>query len=166
MKKCSKCKVEKDESEFSKSKSKKSGLDYRCKECCKTRCKEWRKKNPLYGKDWYEKNPQYNKKYSKGWYRNSKNIERKKQHNEDWRKNNREYFRNWDKNHPKDPIAVKARHMVASAIENGTLIRQPCSVCKTNKFIHGHHEDYHKPLDVIWLCAKHHHYLHYPSVVS
>jgi hypothetical protein len=33
MKTCSKCKVEKDEAEFSKNKSKKDGLDYRCKAC-------------------------------------------------------------------------------------------------------------------------------------
>ena len=33
MKTCTKCKVEKDEAEFLKDKSKKDGLDYRCKSC-------------------------------------------------------------------------------------------------------------------------------------
>ena len=33
MKTCTKCKVEKDESEFSKQTSRKDGLDYRCKSC-------------------------------------------------------------------------------------------------------------------------------------
>ena len=33
MKTCSKCKIEKDEAEFSKNASKKDGLDYRCKLC-------------------------------------------------------------------------------------------------------------------------------------
>lgn len=31
----------------------------------------------------------------------------------------------------------------------------PCSICG-NKTTHKHHEDYSKPLDITWLCAKHH----------
>ena len=40
------------------------------------------------------------------------------------------------------------------------LKKLPCQVCGTTKHIHGHHEDYSKPLDVMWLCAKHHAQLH------
>ena len=49
----------------------------------------------------------------------------------------------------------KARAAVASAIKKGLLIKQPCKVCGEER-VDGHHEDYDKPLDVIWLCRLHH----------
>src|SRR5580765_3386225 len=42
--------------------------------------------------------------------------------------------------------------IVFGAIRNGTLVRQPCSQCAAVK-AEAHHEDYNKPLDVVWLCA-------------
>ncbi len=41
-------------------------------------------------------------------------------------------------------------------INNGTLIKQPCEVCQTTDKVEAHHDDYFKPLDVRWLCKKHH----------
>jgi len=49
-----------------------------------------------------------------------------------------------------------ANAAVGQAKKNGELIPQPCSICGTTENIHAHHEDYEKPLDVIWYCAKHH----------
>lgn len=54
-----------------------------------------------------------------------------------------------------NPKKYKAHSMVGSAIKSGKLTPQPCSVCSAEK-AHGHHPDYDKPLDVIWLCAEHH----------
>ena len=53
------------------------------------------------------------------------------------------------------PEKSKARELVASAIRNKSLVKEPCIICgDINSF--AHHEDYSKPLDVIWLCRKHH----------
>lgn len=48
-----------------------------------------------------------------------------------------------------------AHTVVANAIKTGRLERKPCEVCQNPKS-HAHHDDYSKPLDVLWLCPKHH----------
>lgn len=53
------------------------------------------------------------------------------------------------------PERVRAREMVTSRIKRGTMERLPCAVCGELKS-EAHHEDYAKPLEVIWLCRKHH----------
>ena len=58
-----------------------------------------------------------------------------------------------------------AQRAVVYAVRKGVLVRQPCIACTLKGFehrgiSHGHHEDYSKPLDVIWLCAWHHHLTH------
>jgi ribosomal protein S27AE len=46
---------------------------------------------------------------------------------------------------------------VARAIREGVLVRpDACSSCGARGRIHGHHDDYAKPLDVRWLCASCH----------
>jgi hypothetical protein len=55
-----------------------------------------------------------------------------------------------------NPEKRVARSAVAHAITAGQLVRGPCEVCGTTVNIDGHHEDYSKPLDVNWLCRKHH----------
>lgn len=59
----------------------------------------------------------------------------------------------------KYPYKKKCASMVATALGNGSLIKEPCIIC-SNKNSHGHHYDYNKPLDVVWLCNKHHKELH------
>ena len=48
------------------------------------------------------------------------------------------------------------RKLTSSKIRAGLLIKQPCEVCGTEEKIEAHHDDYMKPLDVRWLCKKHH----------
>lgn len=56
------------------------------------------------------------------------------------------------KAHPEKYIA---RLKAFRAIRSGLLVREPCKVCGKGN-VEAHHEDYFKPLKVIWLCKKHH----------
>lgn len=59
----------------------------------------------------------------------------------------------------RDIVKVMARRKLQHAVASGAIKRQPCSVCKDPN-THGHHEDYSQPLNVIWLCKKHHDEIH------
>ena len=52
--------------------------------------------------------------------------------------------------------------MVVSRVFRGTMIKSKiCSICnKKSKMIDGHHENYDKPLEVMWLCRQCHSNLH------
>lgn len=48
-----------------------------------------------------------------------------------------------------------ANNALYQAMLRGEVDRLPCEICG-NERSQGHHTDYAKPLDVIWLCSKHH----------
>ena len=52
-----------------------------------------------------------------------------------------------------------ARRLAQIAVLKGLLIKSPCQYCGIPK-TEGHHNDYNKPLEVIWLCSKCHQKLH------
>lgn len=49
-----------------------------------------------------------------------------------------------------------AHKKVENAIKSGRLTRQPCERCGSTERVHAHHDDYSKPMDVMWLCPTHH----------
>lgn len=55
----------------------------------------------------------------------------------------------------KFPQKYSAKIITGNAKRDGDLIRQPCEVCGNPKS-EAHHEDYSRPLEVRWLCKKHH----------
>ncbi len=55
----------------------------------------------------------------------------------------------------KYPERYIARRKISDAIKSGKLEKKACSVCGCIK-AEAHHEDYSKPMEVIWLCRKHH----------
>lgn len=75
-----------------------------------------------------------------------KNPEDKKAHRRRW------YYKNREK------ILIKAK--VYRITKRRYPRPQACSICGD---LNGqpHHPDYSKPLDVIWLCKKHHDQVHY-----
>jgi hypothetical protein len=59
----------------------------------------------------------------------------------------------------KHPERRKAHLQVEWAVRKGQLERHPCFVCGAQK-VEGHHPDYDRPLDVVWLCVPHHRQAH------
>lgn len=55
----------------------------------------------------------------------------------------------------KHPDRHKAHQIIATAKKRGKIIPKPCEICGALK-VEAHHEDYSKPLEVRWLCRKHH----------
>lgn len=56
---------------------------------------------------------------------------------------------------PGDKTKERARRRVAQAIKSGRLVRLPCQICGVTP-AQAHHEDYALPLNVEWLCTRHH----------
>lgn len=52
---------------------------------------------------------------------------------------------------------------VMYAVQQGQLIKEPCEVCGDVNS-EAHHDDYDKPLEVRWLCRKHHNELHRQAI--
>lgn len=59
------------------------------------------------------------------------------------------------------PEKRHARITFGNAVRDGKIVRKPCEVCGDHKS-EGHHPDYSKPLEVRWLCNKHHRDQHRP----
>ena len=118
----------------------------KCKECTKASVKKNRKANH----DYY-------KEYDKSRYNNDP-IRRALQQKQrvEWVENNRaranELKRNWAK---KNKHKTRAHLAVHRAVKSGELKREPCERCSREPS-QAHHEDYSRPLDVVWLCSQCH----------
>ena len=62
----------------------------------------------------------------------------------------------WAAKHPEREAAhIKFRN----AVRDGKVKPWPCEVCGTDR-VEGHHPDYSRPLQVVWLCNQHHREAH------
>lgn len=77
-----------------------------------------------------------------------------------WRKEHPEFVSKWRREkYLKHRFKHDAVMKLNYAVKNGLVIKEPCRVCGDKKS-QGHHEDYRKPLSVIWLCDYHHREIH------
>jgi len=132
MKRCNKCLEEKPLSAFTPNKSKPDGRIYTCRICL----------NAI-----------------RRGYQKLDHVQRRRQN---WRQtptgkasNLKSRYKYMDK----FPEKTRAHNVVRLALKTKKILKTPCVICG-NKKTEGHHEDYSKPFDVIWLCRNHHREVH------
>lgn len=132
----------------------------KCKECAKRDSKKNRINNIEYYLEYDRKrsnNPdrvQARKSYQETEnYRISHNKADKKY----YVKNKEVYIENQKISRIENRIKHRARELVKYAVDTGKLIKpNQCEQCSNTVNIQGHHCDYTKPLEVMWLCSKCH----------
>lgn len=134
--------------------------DTKCKECAKAYSREYgrnhKEKIKAYRKEYYRKNKARSLERSKQWVENNREA-----HRRHCRESNQRHYDEllvrMQKYRSDYPDRYKARGIVSSKIQQGKL-RKPttCEVCGSEGYIEAHHEDYSKPLDIIWCCKKCH----------
>ena len=132
MKTCSRCKVEKELSCFSKNRSHRDGLKLWCKDCCR----EYRQSKK--GKEADHRASHKYRQTDAGKTTNRRNLQKYRRLN---------------------PEKRKAHDAVRYALRVGKLIRpNHCESCFKKCRPEGHHESYEESrrLDVVWLCRECH----------
>lgn len=145
MKKCKICEQEKSLDNFYPHKAMKDGHLNICKSCTKVRIKKHR-----------HENLEQIRAYDRIRGRSEKRRERNRLYCREKRQMLARYVSEWRK---RNRQKANAHGRVNKAVKAGTLIKMPCEKCG-NLSVHGHHDDYTKPLEVRWLCPKHHGELH------
>jgi len=100
-----------------------------CKECWKTHVRASREKNAVYYRE-------YDRKRSKTAKRKASYADKQR-----------------SKRKAMGPVYMAAHSALIRAVKKGTVIRPDhCTRCLINCSPQGHHDDYSKALDVMWLC--------------
>jgi len=149
---CTECGVEKPFSEFYENKKGKHGLYSQCKECMKIKGQKYYVKNSAEilrkGKIYREEHSEIARAASANWKK--ANVERVKKYHRDYQ--------------VAQGVETRARNKFSNAMKLGKISKpDSCSFCGTpteSRALDGHHPDYSKPLDVIWLCRKCHSIVH------
>lgn len=107
-------------------------------------------------KERYKANPEFFKNKSKENYR--KDPAKWMESTDRWRKQNTVKVRaSLNRYKVNNPEKVLAHKLLLKAVKEGVVNRpSSCSKCDKECKPQGHHNDYTKPLEVIWMCVKCH----------
>jgi len=153
-KKCTKCSCTKDLSEFHKHRFFKDGHTYICKACAKKHRREHYLKNRerqlAQNKEWKNNNEERNRELQK---------EHKRKLRSDPVKNALllRAVRKWTRQNPQKKTA---QDLVKYRINKKGDRPQSCPICKREGATLAHHEDYSKPLEVVFCCYVCHKKIH------
>jgi hypothetical protein len=147
MKICKRCNVEKPFKEFYVHKAMSDGYLNFCKECTKSRVSKHR-----------EANIEYVREYDKKRAMLPVRVKARKDYakTDDGKKARLQALNNYREKHTDRYFAHVA---LGNAIRDGKVFKHPCFICG-NEEVEGHHPDYSRPLDVVWLCNFHHRETH------
>lgn len=140
---CNRCERDLPVSSFTKKSSAKDGLCGHCRECAKAH---------------YAANADHIRARNRAHYANVSEGARDRQRERlrQFMESNPDYRSVSSRKHREThPDKVRARQAAAYARRAGRLVPLPCAECGAAK-VEAHHEDYSKPLDVVWLCRTHH----------
>lgn len=142
-KKCFKCELVKPLGDFYRHLAMSDGRLGKCKECTKKDANQHRADN-------LEQIRQYDRDRGNLPHR----VESRKEYasTKEGKTKLREGSKRWIERNPEKHVSQNA---VSNAVRDGRLEKFPCAICGS-KNSQGHHEDYSKPLEVIWFCPKHH----------
>lgn len=117
--------------EFFYQKKGRASLSARCKPCHNLQCRKLRREKweqyRLKERDWAHRNRPKLRIKAKRYYKRIRKSDR-----------------------------INVPETLRRAVRRGLVIKKPCEVCGDFRS-QGHHDDYTKPLEVRWLCPKHHH---------
>ena len=145
-KQCFKCLQEKPLSEFYTHKRMADGHLNKCKQCAKLDVNKHRADNLSAARA-------YDRSRGNEPHRVEARAEYSK--TDAYKKSHAASIKRWAGSHPDRRSASTA---TGNAIRDGRMIPWPvCSIPEcSNEKPQGHHPDYSRPLDVVWLCTKHH----------
>ena len=147
MKECKKCGIKKEFSSFYKHKQMGDGFLSFCKACVKLRVTSHREENidRIRAYDRVRGDLPHRVEARKEYAKTEASKESKRKASRKWSLNNH--------------MKRKSHDIVSRALKSGILEKSPCDVCGGTKS-EAHHENYYEPLNVTWLCDKHHKQIH------
>ncbi len=148
MKRCFKCQESKPLEGFYRHKEMADGRLGKCKDCTKADVKRHREENieKIRAYDRSRSNSDDRRKMNKANYR--KRTSTPEGRAKEWAQKRKWAEANKEK--------ITAHTLVGNAIRDGKLKAKPCERCGYAVGVQAHHEDYSKPLDVVWLCRSCH----------
>lgn len=103
-----------------------------------------------YLREWYRRDPERTKATCLRW--KLRNPEKEAARSRAWAGRN--------------PEKRAAHHALGYALHCGRITKGSCEMCGVTQGVHAHHDDYSKPLEVRWLCARHHALIHHKNLAD